>query len=203
MIGNPIPATTWRECGGYDADSGLDIMVATGTACVAAADGVIEYAEHGHTPWGTVENVGIDTPNSVRLRLAQPIVQDGVTYRWVWYTHLSAIDVSIRDKFEVPIRAGAPIGRTGVGNKVPHLHFGVLADREQTITMPWRQVATLIWGEKNGVAPVPPVHPPIRRVKMYQHDSKRTIVVNGESYPIRRLLVNGMPFTDGEIVAEY
>ena len=202
-IGNPIPSTTWQNCGGYDADSGLDIIVPVGTPVVSAADGVIEYAEHGHTPWGTVNNVGVDTPNSIRLRLAQPVVVDGVTYRWVWYTHLSEIDATIRDRFEVPVRAGQVLGKTGVGNRVPHLHFGVIADRQQNQTLGWRRIAELIWGPRDGVKPAAPVHPPLRLVKMFQHDGKRSIVVNGQTFAMKRLLVNGMPFTDGDIVAEY
>jgi murein DD-endopeptidase MepM/ murein hydrolase activator NlpD len=146
---SPIAGTSWKNNGGYDADSGLDIIVPKGTPARAAADGIVEYAEHGHTPWATPP----DTPNSVRIRLHAPVVLHGITYSWIWYTHLSEIDSSIKDKFNVPIKAGAPVGKTGIGNKVEHLHFGVLVDQAQTQTMPWRDIATIIWGPQTQAMP--------------------------------------------------
>jgi len=41
---NPVPGSGWNENGGYDGDSGLDILVPANTPCVCAADGVVEYA---------------------------------------------------------------------------------------------------------------------------------------------------------------
>ncbi len=162
MLTNPVPGSTRQaNDGGYSADSGLDISVPAGTPCVCAADGVVEYAEQGHTPW--YEDTRLDVPGfqppwSVRIRLATPIVHGGVTYPWIWYTHLSAVDSSIRGRSGVGIRAGAPVGRTGIGNKVAHLHFGVLHDQAQTVTMPMEQVRDLVWP----TAPAAPARPALR-----------------------------------------
>jgi murein DD-endopeptidase MepM/ murein hydrolase activator NlpD len=146
---NPVPTSGWNENGGYDGDSGLDILVPANTPCVCAADGVIEYAELGHTPWIEDTYYGngvIDPPHSVRIRLDEPIELNGVTYYFIWYTHLYKVDPSILNKEEVPIKAGDPIGRTGIGNRVPHLHFGVIQDRPQNVCMSHQEIAELIWG---------------------------------------------------------
>jgi murein DD-endopeptidase MepM/ murein hydrolase activator NlpD len=146
---NPVPGSGWNENGGYDGDSGLDILVPAGTPCICAADGVVEYAELGHTTWKEDTFYGnntYDPPHSVRIRLDKPITSNGKTYYLIWYTHLYKVDPSILDKFDVPIQAGDPIGLTGIGNRVPHLHFGVIQDREQTVCMPHQDIAELIWG---------------------------------------------------------
>ena len=146
---NPVPTSGWNENGGYDGDSGLDILVPANTPCVCAADGVIEYAELGHTPWyeDTYYGNGIfNPPHSVRIRLDEPIELNGETYYFIWYTHLYKVDSSIFNKEEVPIKAGDPVGRTGIGNRVPHLHFGVIKDRPQNVCMSHQEIAELIWG---------------------------------------------------------
>lgn len=146
---NPVPTSSWANNGGYDADSGLDILVPVGTKCVCAADGTVEYAERGHTPWYEDTNLStaiFDPPHSVRIRLDVPVVSNGTSYPFIWYTHLFKVDPSILDKREVPINAGAPIGSTGIGNRVPHLHFGIVFDRSQTKWVPHKEVARLIWG---------------------------------------------------------
>lgn len=184
---NPIPGASWKNNGGYDADSGLDILVDPGTSCVAAASGVVEYAEPGHTPW--VEDTDPNTPGfqgpwSVRIRLSSPVVVNGKKYPWIWYTHLQSVDPSIRNQFEVPISAGAPIGKTGVGNKVPHLHFGILADQAQNNTLRWQDVAHQIWGDP-GAPPRPasePAHGLDRVIKLF---------VNSDSGTLKASLVEG------------
>jgi murein DD-endopeptidase MepM/ murein hydrolase activator NlpD len=146
---NPVPTSGWNENGGYDGDSGLDILVPADTPCVCAADGVIEYAEVGHTPWYEDTYYGndfFDPPHSVRIRLDEPIELNGETYYFIWYTHLYKVDASILNKKEVPIKAGDPVGRTGIGNRVPHLHFGVIQDRPQNVCMSHQEIAELIWG---------------------------------------------------------
>ena len=146
---NPVPSSGWNENGGYDGDSGLDILVPAGTPCICAADGVVEYAEVGHTPWWEDTFLGngiFDPPHSVRVRLDEPITLNGTTYYFIWYTHLYKVDASILNKFEVPIEAGAPVGLTGIGNRVPHLHFGVIQDRPQNVCMSHQEIAALIWG---------------------------------------------------------
>lgn len=112
--------------GTYSADMGVDINVPVGTPCVAIGDGVIIYSEPGHTPWTTPP----DTPNSVKILLDEPVVIGGVAYRYAWYTHLSELTRIIPGSHPgvVRINAGDPIGKTGVGNKVPHLHFTLATD---------------------------------------------------------------------------
>lgn len=146
---NPVPSSGWDNNGGYNSDSGLDILVPVGTKCVCAANGVVEYAERGHTPWFEDTNLStaiFDPPHSVRIRLDRPIELNSISYPFIWYTHLFRVDSEILNKFEVPIKAGDPIGLTGIGNKVPHLHFGIILDRRQTKWVSHKDIATLIWG---------------------------------------------------------
>ena len=146
---NPVPSSGWDNNGGYDSDSGLDILVPVGTKCVCAADGIVEYAERGHTPWFEDTNLStalFDPPHSVRIRLDDPITVNGISYPFIWYTHLFKVDSSILNKFEVPIKAGDPVGLTGIGNRVPHLHFGIVFDRKQSKWVSHKDVARLIWG---------------------------------------------------------
>jgi murein DD-endopeptidase MepM/ murein hydrolase activator NlpD len=145
---NPVPTSGWDNNGGYEGDSGLDILVPAGTPCVCAADGTVIYAEAGHTPWYEdtfYGNQGFDPPFSVLIKLDEPIEGDDDTYYFIWYTHLYKVDSSILNKEGVPIEAGAPVGLTGIGNRVPHLHFGVVKDRPQTVCMPHQEIAHLIW----------------------------------------------------------
>lgn len=196
---NPVPGSDWSNNGGYEADSGLDILVETGTACVAAADGVIEYAEDGHTPWiedTDLQKPGFQGPKSVRIRLNEPVQQGGRIYRWVWYTHLTEVEPHFFNRHEVPVRAGELIGKSGIGNKVPHLHFGVIADREQNVTMGWQGVAELIWGPKAGKKPASraePAHPPVKKAKFFVNGKKGSIVFNGQTIPAKawRIKIDG------------
>lgn len=147
---NPAPGTNWKNNGGYDGDSGLDILEAPGNLVVSPVNGILEYAEMGHTPWweDTSPKPGFQPPWSIRIKMNIPLVINSITYLWVWFTHLSEVDVEIRNKRGLPIKKGQPIGRTGIGNKVPHLHFGILADRSQTTTLPHGKIAEMIWGKK-------------------------------------------------------
>ena len=152
---NPIPGTSRaRNDGGYDADSGLDILVPVGTPCYAVADGRIIYSEHGHTTWVNPP----DTPNSVLIQLDHPFDYQGHRVNFAWYTHLSSLAQAIPDgSMPVPIRAGDLVGKTGLGNQVPHLHLGLVEDRAQTRTMPQELIAQLIWDQ----APPTPQPPPV------------------------------------------
>ncbi len=188
---NPVTGTDWSNNGGYDSDSGLDILVPVGTECVAIADGVLEYAEDGHTPWiedTDLNKPGFQTPKSIRIRLAQPIIKNGKTYRWVWYTHLTEVEPEFYNRHEVPVRAGERLGKSGIGNKVPHLHFGVIVDREQNDTMGWRDVAELIWGPKDGRKPTSaktPAHAPVKKAKFFVNGKKASMVFNGQIVPAK------------------
>lgn len=117
----------------WEGDSGCDIMVPFGTGVRSVGNGTILYSEEGHTPWGTVNNVGIDTPGSILLLLDQPIVMNGVPYPLVWYTHLSYLVKQVKDDGGVKPQTyeGEWIGNTGKGNEKNHLHFGVLIRRAQ------------------------------------------------------------------------
>lgn len=154
MIQNPIPTSTRaKNNGGYDADSGLDILVPTGTPCLAVADGRIIYSERGHTPWVNPP----DTPHSVLLQLDEPFEYRGHKVNFAWYTHLSRLAYSVPDGTEpLVVKAGQVLGWSGVGNKVPHLHLGLISNRaqEEGQTMPFPLVAELIWDmERNSEAP--------------------------------------------------
>ena len=113
---------------------------------------MVEYCERGHVPWRLSDG---QYPYSTRIRLAQPLDYKGVVYRFIWYTSMEDVNPAYQDKVEIPIRAGDWLGAMGSGNGVPHLHFGVLTDRSQRMTMPWRDIATLIWGLPSGVITVP------------------------------------------------
>lgn len=158
---NPVSGSDWSNNGGYDADSGLDILVPVGTRCVAAADGIVEYAEVGHTPWWEDTNLAtmiFDPPHSVRIQLDNPLIEKGITYHFIWYTHIYKVDPSILNRSDIPIKAGDNLGLTGIGNRVPHLHFGVVVDRPQTRTMKHGDIARLIWGSGS-----PATHPILSR----------------------------------------
>jgi murein DD-endopeptidase MepM/ murein hydrolase activator NlpD len=127
----PVPGATAKNSGAYPADTGLDIIVPVGSPVVAAGSGKIVYSEHGHTPWVNPP----DTPNSILIRLDTPFVYQGRMYPFTWYTHLSRLRFSVPD--DGPhVAQGETIGWTGTGNRVPHLHFGVVYDRPQTVYVP-------------------------------------------------------------------
>lgn len=193
MLINPVPGTTRANNGGYPADSGLDILCPVGTLVVAAADGVLEYAEHGHTPWmedTDLAKPGIQYPYSIRLRLDTPIVLNGRKYPWLWYTHMTRLAPGIEDADELRVTAGQPLGYSGIGNTVPHLHFGVIADRQQEITMPFQQIAALIWDKQHpdsdpGPGPSPAPAPAARHtIGVFMHDGQAALQIDGRACAI-------------------
>lgn len=129
MIGLPILGLKKEQIKYYDGDSGVDIHVPKGTQVVAADDMYIVYSEPGHTPWDTPP----DTANSILGRLVNPVKINGISYYYVWYTHLSKLSRIVPDgsSYNWIARKGEVIGETGIGNLVPHLHFGVLVSRGQ------------------------------------------------------------------------
>lgn len=129
MIGLPIKNLRKDQIKYYDADSGVDIYTSKGTPVVACDDMYIVYSEPGHTPWDSPP----DTANSILGRLVNPVRINNITYYYVWYTHLSRLSRVIPDgsSYNWIARKGETIGETGIGNLVPHLHFGVLVARGQ------------------------------------------------------------------------
>ncbi len=173
---SPIPGTTYRNNGGYRGDTGLDINVPCGTQCVAAADGEVVYAEEGHTSWtedADPDGSGYQTPRSILIKLDQPISYKGTTYYFIWYTHLSDLEPAIRkrdgESRRVRVQAGQSVGKTGVANNSPHLHLGVLGDRAQTICMPYRDIAELIWSTATPDVVEPPRPQPSSPRKTIKH----------------------------------
>lgn len=119
---NPLPGGV---LGGWFGDTGLDIS-ASFRPVYAIAAGTLDYSENGHTRWTR----GKDTPGSIRLALDEPIPFKGRRVTHVYYTHLSAMEYAQPEgaKVREHVEAGEPIGVTGIGNGVPHLHIGLLLD---------------------------------------------------------------------------
>lgn len=129
----PVPGATAANNGAYSADTGIDILVPFGTPAVAAAAGTILYSEAGHTPW----RIPPDTGNSLLIQLDTPFVYQGQQYPFIWYTHLSRLRYAVPDGAAgLHVAQGETVGWTGIGNSVPHLHFGVVQDRPQSVFVP-------------------------------------------------------------------
>ena len=114
--------------GGYPADTGLDIA-GFRLPVYALASGTLIYSEKGHTRWSTDDN-------AVLLRLDEPIAApptgDGEP-RWVthvWYAHLSQLRYRQSGDARRPqrVEGGALLGISGIANRSPHLHLGLLLD---------------------------------------------------------------------------
>jgi murein DD-endopeptidase MepM/ murein hydrolase activator NlpD len=117
--------------GGWDGDTGLDIA-GNHLPVYALAAGTLDYSEWGHTLWKS----GKDTPYSVRLALDTPIPFETrgkkqlITH--VYYTHLSSVETTQAEGSTTRkhVEAGEKIAVSGIGNGVPHLHLGLLLDRQ-------------------------------------------------------------------------
>lgn len=112
---------------GYNGDTGLDIA-GDHLDVFAIASGTLDYSERGHTLWTR----GRDTPLSVRLALDEPIPWGDHVITHVYYTHLSSLE-TLQAEGATPrkhVDAGERIGVSGIGNGVPHLHLGLLLDRQ-------------------------------------------------------------------------
>ncbi len=130
-----IPIASGQEAG-YQGDTGLDINANVGTDVYAAASGTIIYSEYGHTEWKPTSVHPNDTPYSVLIKLDKPITYNGKTAYYIWYTHLSSIINNVKDGSTPSIRVntGQIIGKSGIGRSSPHLHFGVIINRDQKTT---------------------------------------------------------------------
>lgn len=108
---------------GYVGDTGLDIL-ADRAPVFAVAGGTLEYAERGHTRWTSPP----DTPLSARVKLDTPMITKQCTVTNVYYARMSALALEQAEGAPSPLhlQRGVRIGTTGIGNRVPHLHIGLL-----------------------------------------------------------------------------
>lgn len=138
--------------GGWGGDTGLDI-IGDHLDIFAVAAGTLDYSEWGHTRWTT----GKDTAFSVRLALDEPIPWKDKLITHVYYTHMSAVDVNQVEgaKEKRHVQGGEHLGVSGVGNGTPHLHLGLLLNREVEQDS-WEfilregEVRSVLGGYKNG-----------------------------------------------------
>ena len=159
---NPTPNTNILENkGGYAADTGLDIIGKVGDPIVSPVDGILEYAERGHTAQMGQDSdptkPGIQDQLSFRIRLNKPFIFEGKKVNFVYGTHLATLDTGVANRSGIPIKAGQRLGTMGVANKVPHLHIGFVEDRAQTGFLDFKEVRRLLSGqssngEKKGAA---------------------------------------------------
>jgi murein DD-endopeptidase MepM/ murein hydrolase activator NlpD len=187
MIISPIKNLDPEKVKYYDADSGVDIYTPVGTSIVAAGDGELVYSERGHTKWTTPP----DTPNSILLRLKTPLYIGGRTYSFCWYTHLSEIAYQVPDDGQAHtiVKAGNYLGKTGTGNSVNHLHFGLLVNRAQAVESDWMapaDLAALLKSILKGTVQVPEVEQEKKNLlKIFAHDGKITLVLNEKEIPVK------------------
>ena len=188
MIISPIVNLEPERIRYYAADSGVDIYVPVGTSVVAAGDGEIIYSEYGHTPWVTPP----DTPNSILLKLKAPLNVGGRVYPFCWYTHLSALAYQIPDDGaqHTIVKAGNYLGKTGTGNNVNHLHFGLLVNRAQAVPGDWMapaDLAALLKLVLKGVVPEAVIDTK-KYLKVFYHDGKATIILpDGSDFLVKSL----------------
>ena len=151
---NPTPNTNiLNNKGGYAADTGLDIIGKVGDPIVSPVDGILEYAERGHTTQMGQDSdptkPGIQDQLSFRIRLNKPFTFEGKRVNFVYGTHLSTLDTGVANKFDIPIKAGQRLGTMGVANNVPHLHIGFIKDRSQTGFLNFKEVRKLLSGQSS------------------------------------------------------
>jgi murein DD-endopeptidase MepM/ murein hydrolase activator NlpD len=111
--------------GGWQGDTGLDIA-GNRLPVYAVAAGTLDYAERGHTLWMNPP----DTPFSVRVALDTPLPWKGRYVTHAYYTHLSRLEIEQGEgaRTRRHVEAGELLGTSGIGNRVPHLHLGLLLD---------------------------------------------------------------------------
>lgn len=183
ILTNPVPGSTKeKNSKPYAADSGVDIHVPVGTKVVAAADGYVLYSEYGHTPWTNPP----DTPYSILILLKNPITIKGKTYKYLWYTHMKTLTINKEDDGSRgrEVKAGEILGTSGCGNKVPHLHFGLLINRAQNDGdfMPPFELEKLIYDQSGGQSEssVTDSEDKKNTLKVFIHDGKASVIFNGK-----------------------
>ena len=152
FLTNPIPGSDWRNNGGYDADTGLDINAPIGTPVYNVAPGKLVYAVEGGNRQkhedSNPEEPGFQVSHSVLVELDQSFEFEGKVVRFVWYTHLTTVPGQIKGKSGLRLRAGDPIGTVGVAGGSPHLHIGFWEQRGEVGYLRYDQIARIFWGER-------------------------------------------------------
>jgi murein DD-endopeptidase MepM/ murein hydrolase activator NlpD len=171
----PIKNLSHNDIKFYPADSGVDIAVSKGTEVQACANGRILYSEWGHTPWVNPP----DTPGSILIEFDTPFYHNGKQYYYAWHTHMSELTRIVKDGNGAypTVTAGGYLGKTGLGNGVPHLHFGILSNRAQNDGdfMPPAELAKLLVGlPDNAEGAV------YDSIKVFYHNGKTNVLVNGK-----------------------
>lgn len=136
LIKNPVPG---GKNALYNSDTGVDIACPVGSKVLLPLDGFLIYAEQGHTKWYPSPSCPNDTPNSILIQLEKPLVVNSERYFYLWFTHLSRLEVSKMDDGTVGhlIKAGSLLGYSGTGNNNDHLHFGLIVNRAQDTEDDW------------------------------------------------------------------
>jgi len=156
---NPTPKTNLKtQKGGYAADTGLDIHGKIGDPIVSPVSGTLEYAEQGHTAQANQDSdpntPGFQPQHSFRIKLDKPFTFKGKTVNFVYGTHLSSLDPSVANKSGIKISQGQLLGKMGQANGVPHLHLGLVGDRNQTEFLNFKEVDEVLGGRfGNGTSP--------------------------------------------------
>jgi murein DD-endopeptidase MepM/ murein hydrolase activator NlpD len=118
---NPMPGGI---VGGYPADTGLDIA-GFHLPVYAIAAGTLVYSEAGHTAWATDDR-------AVLLKLDEPLdsLEPNRRVTHIWYAHLSRLRFEQGVGHPAPrhVEAGELLGISGIANRSPHLHLGLLLD---------------------------------------------------------------------------
>jgi len=160
--------------------------VPRGTPCVAAADGSILYSERGHTRW----NRPPDTAFSLLLKLEEPLEWQGEVFLFMFYTQLSELTRVVREGGEpLRIKAGDVLGKTGLGNRTPHLHFAVIKDSEQHVFIEPHILAEMIWTPLEEEPNYSLVEPEVkaRNLKLFAHDGATCLVIDDREIPLASL----------------
>jgi hypothetical protein len=117
---------------------------------VSPVSGTLEYAEQGHTAQANQDSdpntPGFQPQHSFRIKLDKPFTFKGKTVNFVYGTHLSSLDPSVANKSGIKISQGQLLGKMGQANGVPHLHLGLVGDRNQTEFLNFKEVDEVLGG---------------------------------------------------------
>jgi len=179
---NPTPMTNLKtQRGGYDADTGLDIHGKIGDPIVSPVDGILEYAEAGHTAQMGQDSdptrPGVQPQLSFRIKLDKPFTYQGKTVNFVYGTHLSTLDPAVANKSGIKIKQGQRLGTMGQANNVPHLHLGLIGNRSQSEFLDFRQVDAVLGGRFSGKQPLNVNPESVARQTTYEQPGDQEVLV--------------------------